>query len=403
MKKVTSRVLAAVVLCSSLFPAPCWSGQGFAAGESRRASTELTSSDFEKALAKFTPLSPDGVRKFRLLFFSDSPVEQRQGLNVLLQKVGTISLQAGGLLRLALLSPDASVRWMSLHILVKDRSAPPPLALFARLLGDDSRDVQSAAEQALVAAGHPAILTLAQVVTEEPCYSQAKKAATRLLGTLGDECGIEAVAKALIMNQDGCFDHETAFKALRQMGTPAVETLVALLRYRLLKGGAYIALLEYDPAALKSALLPLVVDPDIAIDDRRHFAEQAEILLGTTGFYNEVAAVYLGLDGEKSFPPEIIEMARRVLSDRPPQPIIVEALTRERVESKYAARHFIAEDEALAESARIKRQAELAAAREARAATDRMGASSNQFESSPSSSFPSRLSPTRSSSSRRTG
>jgi len=101
MKKVTSRVLAAVVLCSSLFPAPCWSGQGFAAGEFRRASTELTSSDFEKALAKFTPLSPDGVRKFRLLFFSDSPVEQRQGLNVLLQKVGTISLQAGGLLRLA--------------------------------------------------------------------------------------------------------------------------------------------------------------------------------------------------------------------------------------------------------------------------------------------------------------
>jgi hypothetical protein len=403
MKKVTCRVLAAVVLCACLFPAPCWSGQGFAEGESRRASTELTSSDFEKALAKLTPLSPDGVRKFRLLFYSDSPVEQRQGLNVLLQKVGTLSLQAGGLLRLALLSPDASVRWMSLHILVKDRSAPPPLVLFARLLGDDSRDVQSAAEQALVAAGHPAILTLAQVVTEEPCYSQAKKAATRLLGTLGDECGIEAVANALVMNQGGCYDHETAFKALRQMGLPAVETLVALLRYRLLKGGAYIALLEYDPAALKSALLPLVVDPDIAIDDRRHCAEQAEILLGTTGFYNEVAAVYLGLDGEKSFPPEIIEMARRAWIDRPPRPTIVEALTRERVERDYAARHFIAEDEALAESARINRQTELAAAREAKAATDAMGASSNQFESSPSRSIPARLSPSRSSISRRTG
>ena len=111
------------------FAAPCWSGQGFAEGESRRASTELTSRDFEKALTKLTQLSPDEVRKFRLLFFSDSPVEQRQGLNVLLQKVGTLSLQAGGLLRLALLSPDASVRWMSLHILARDRSAPPPLVL----------------------------------------------------------------------------------------------------------------------------------------------------------------------------------------------------------------------------------------------------------------------------------
>ena len=187
------------------------------------------------------------------------------------------------------------------------------------------------------------------------------------------------------------------------MGLPAVETLVALLRYRLLKGGAYIALLEYDPAALKSALLPLIVDPDSAIDDRRHFAEQAEILLGTMALYKELDAVYLGLDGDKSFPPEIIEMARRVWIDRPPRPIIVEALTRERVESDYAARHFIAEDEALAESARIKRQTELAAAREAKAAADGMGASSNQFESSPSSSFPSRLSPARSSISRRTG
>lgn len=398
MKKVTYRVLAAVVLCACLFPAPCWSGQDFAEGESRRASTELTSSDFEKALAKLTPLSPDEVRMFRLLFYSDGPVEQRQGLSVLLQKAGRLSLQAGGLLRRALLSPDASVRWMSLQILVRDRSAPPPLVLFARLLGDDSRDVQSAAEQALVAAGHPAILTLAQVVTEEPCYSQTKKAATRLLGTLGDECGIDAVANALIMNQGGCYDHETAFKALRQMGLPAVETLVALLRYRLLKGGAFIALLEYDRAALKSALLPLVVDPDMAIDDRRHCAEQAEILLGTKGLYNEVAAVYLGSDGAKSFPPEIIELARRAWNDRPERPIIVEALTRERVESEYAARLFIAEDEALAESARLKRQTEIAATREAKAAADRMGASSKQFESSPSRAIPSRLS-----SSRRTG
>ena len=246
-------------------------------------------------------------------------MEQRPGLDLLLQKVGTLSPQAGELLRLALLSPDTSVRWMSIQILERD-SAHAPLLLFARLLGDDSRDVQSAAEQALVAAGHPAILALAQVVTEEPCYSRAKAAATRVLGTLGDRCGIEAVAKALIMNQDGCYDHETAFKALRQMGLPAVETLVDLLRYRLLKGGAYLALLEYDPAALKSALLPLIVDPDRAIDDRRHCAEQAEILLGTNGLYRELDAVYLGLDGDKSFPPEIIETARRAWIDRPPRP-----------------------------------------------------------------------------------
>jgi len=236
--------------------------------------------------------------------------------------------------------------------------------------------VQGAAEQALVAAGHPTILALAQVVIEEPCYSRAKAAATRVLGTLGDKCGIEAVAEALIKNQDGCYDHETAFKALRQMGLPAVETLVDLLRYRLLKGGAYLALLEYDPVALKSALLPLIVDPARPIDDRRHFAEQAEILLGTMALYTELHAVYLGLAGDKSFPPEIIETARRVWIDRPPRPIIVEALTRKSVESDYAARHFIAEDEALAEAARAKRLTEIAAARQAKAQADGMNASS---------------------------
>lgn len=400
MKNVRFVVVGGLAM-ACLFPAPCWSGEGLAEGESRLASTEATCRDFEMTLAKLTPLSPNEARKLRLQFSSDGTAEQRLGLDLLLQKVGPLSPQAVAHLRLALLSPDASVRWTSIQILARDSDAP--LLLFARLLRDDSREVQGAAEQALVAAGHPAISPLAQVVTEEPCYSRAKAAATRALGTLGDRCGIEAVAEALIRNQGGCYDHETAFKALRQMGLPAVDTLVVLLRYRLLKGGAYLALLEHGPAALKSALLPVIADPDRAIDDRLHFAEQAEILLGTMTIFRELDAFYLGVAGDKSLPPEIVETARRAWIDRPPRPFVVEALTRERVESDYAARQFIEEDEALAEIARIRRRAEIAAARPPKAEVDGTSASSTSIRSTPFGSTSARSSPARSRASRGAG
>jgi hypothetical protein len=362
------RALAAAALCACLFPAPCWSGEGFAEGESRPSSTEATCRDFETTLAKLTPLSPEETLKLRLLFNS-SPTEQRLALDALLQKVGTPSPEAVAQLRLALLSPDASVRWTSIQILARGSDAP--VLLFARLLRDDSREVQNAAEQALVAAGHPAISPLAQVVAAEPCYSRAKAAATRALGALGDPCGREPVAEALIKNQGGCYDHELAFKALRQMGEPAIETLVDLLQYRMLKGGAYLALLEYSPAALKSELLPMIGDPDLEIDDRFQVATHAEILLGTMAIFRELDAFYLGVVADTSLPPEIVETARRVWIDRPPRPFVIEALTRERVESDYAAGRFIAEDEALAGMARAKRRNEIGAAKYAQAEADK--------------------------------
>jgi len=334
----------------------------------------VNSRDFEKTLGELTLLSPDEVRNLGLLFDSGSPAERRLALDDLLPKVGALSPQAVAQLRLALLNPDASVRWMSVQILA--RESDPPLLLFARLLRDDSREVRDAAEESLVAAGHPAIPLLAQVVAEEPCYSRAKVAATRALGTLEDPCGIEAVAGALTDNQDGCYDHETAFRALRQMGPPAIETLVTLLRYRLLKGEAYLALLEFDPAALKSALLPVIADPERALEDRMHFAEQAEILLGTMEIFWQLDAFYLGVAGDTSLPPEIVNTARRVWIDRHPRPFAIEALTRERVESEFSARHFIEEDEDEARREWRRRQIELDAARRADAEADRRSASS---------------------------
>jgi hypothetical protein len=356
-------VAAASWVC--LLRVPCWSAEGVAEGESRLSSKDASARDFETTLEKLTSLSANEVRKLRLQFGGDSAAEQRPALDALLQKVRTLSPEAVAQLRLALLNPDASVRWMSIQILARQGDAP--LLLFARLLRDDSKEVQLAAEQALVAAGHAAIPLLVRVVAEEPCYSRAKVAATRALGTLGDPCGIEVVAEALIKNQSGCYDHETAFKALRQMGPPAIETLVALLKYRLLKGRAYLVLLEHEPAAVKSALVPVIADSDRAIDDRLHFAEQAEILLGTMPIFRDLDAFYLGLIGDKSSPPEVVETAQRIWVDRAPRHFVVEALTRERAASDFAAERFIEEDETEARMAQSKRRAEIAAVREAKA------------------------------------
>lgn len=293
--------------------------------------------------------------------------EGRISSEEILAELRPLSPQKIAELRLALTDQDNFVRRIAIELL-KQEGDFPVQALIGRLR-DQEQSVREAAEQALIVAGPPSLQPLVEFSMQESCTSQAKVAAAKVLGELGSPEGIQALVDDLVKCRDGGFESIVAFDALSKIGTPAIPYLVDLLRYRALAGGAYLALLRFQPPALAGALKAALDDTGRDVIFRLRVAEQMNFILGTAQVKDTLLAFYTALATDATIPPDCRGSARQWIAELSivNSSSIHMPLTAEVVEARFGERALLKSyrDEAT-EAETLKRQ-KLNAIREANA------------------------------------
>lgn len=200
-------------------------------------------------------------------------------------------------LRLLLGDADPAIRGTAARVL--SALGDFPVQSLLRLLNDDDRGVRQTAEAVLASAGTPAVVPVGEFFLAESCLSDAKRAAARILGAIGDPAGIPYLTAVLVKYKAGGFPQEAGMKALKEIGSPAAigELLQLILLYnRDLGKEAHLALLSLDSAALLRTFEILLSENAEDIELKFFFAEQFNEIAGTetaaattVKFYSTVA------------------------------------------------------------------------------------------------------------------
>lgn len=249
-----------------------------------------------------------------------------------------------------------------------------PVTALARLLKDEDRGVQEAAEEALAAAGAPAVAPMGEILAVESCVSPSFKAAVRILGRIGDPAGIPYLADVLVRYRTGGLQQRIGMQALQQIGGPAaVAQLMQLTDYRELGEEAFLALMAVERDGLLRTVGILLDD---AAEDpmlRLFYAMQLNEVAGTAGAAPVLLRFFGSLAVDPALAPEIRNKgaALRNLFEKAEAGanFYRKPLTRQRLNAMYAARKE--DEESPFIDARREQEAEMDKIRAERRALER--------------------------------
>ena len=198
-------------------------------------------------------------------------------------------------LRLALRDFDPFVRRAAVELLVAAGDAP--VTSFVLLLEDDDDAARAAAEKALRASGRAALQPVAEFAMKIPWGNQAKAAAIRILGKIGDPEAVSVLCTVAPLEKSSPFKIDPVLQALRDIGPPAALSLADLFAAPDRLPAACTLLGQLGKDFSVSALNSCIKDQKFGVDRRMRCVQAAECVLPVSGemFFDAFSVPVLAL------------------------------------------------------------------------------------------------------------